>query len=164
MDGKDRLIAGHSVAHYPLMITVSNTMDAILDTWREEARAFGAVTVFLELLIAATMGLAIRYLRSHALLEAAEERERGALALQRQGQRFDTALNNMLQGLLMFDQAGQLLVVNRRFCRMFGVPDGALAPGMKYREVTDAVVEAGQVTRRGHAGCARASRRTDGAQ
>ena len=52
----------------------------------------------------------------------------------------------MLQGLLMFDQAGQLLVVNRRFCRMFGVPDGALTPGMTYRELTDAVVEAGQVT------------------
>ena len=34
MDGKDRLIAGHSVAHYPLMITVSDTMDAILDSWR----------------------------------------------------------------------------------------------------------------------------------
>ena len=81
--------------------------------------------------------------RRHA---RAEERERGARALQQQGQRFDTALNNMLQGLLMFDQAGQLLVVNRRFCRMFGVPDGALAPGMKYREVTEAVVEAGQVT------------------
>ena len=55
MDGRDRLIAGHSVAHYPLLITVSNTMDAILDSWRGEARAFGAVTVFLELVIAAAM-------------------------------------------------------------------------------------------------------------
>ena len=27
IDGMDRMIAGHSVAHYPLMITVSNTMD-----------------------------------------------------------------------------------------------------------------------------------------
>ena len=28
----------------------------------------------------------------------------------------------MLQGLLMFDNEGRLLVVNHRFCRMFGVP------------------------------------------
>jgi diguanylate cyclase (GGDEF)-like protein len=145
IDGKDRMIAGHSVAHYPLMITVSNTMDAILGSWRADARALGAVTVFLELVIAATVGLAIHYVRSHALLEAAEERERGARALQQQGQRFDTALNNMLQGLLMFDQTGTLLVSNRRFGRMFGVPDGALAPGMSYGELTEAVVAAGQV-------------------
>ena len=163
MDGKDRLIAGHSVTHYPLLITVSNTVDAILDGWRGEARAFGAGTIFLELVIAATVGLAIRHARSHVLLEAAEERERATHALQQQGQRFDTALNNMVQGLLMFDRAGSLLVVNRRFCRMFGVPDGALEPGMKYSEVTEAVVAAGQVTaedmrdvreRRSRAACA----------
>ena len=29
---------------------------------------------------------------------------------------------------------------------MFGVPDGALTPGMKYSEVAEAVVAAGQVT------------------
>ena len=46
----------------------------------------------------------------------------------------------MLQALLMFDHAGRLLVANRRMHRMFGVPDGALAPGMTYREVTDRVV------------------------
>ena len=52
----------------------------------------------------------------------------------------------MLQGLMMFDGAGRLLVVNRRMHRMFGVPDGALTPGMTYREMTDRVVEAGEVT------------------
>ena len=85
MDGKDRLIAGHSVAHYPLLITVSNTVDAILDAWRGEARAFGAVTVFLELVIAATVGTrdppryaAMRLLAAEA---EAEERERAGPAL-----------------------------------------------------------------------------------
>ena len=126
----------------------------------------GAVTVFLELVIATTICLAVRHLRSYERFRRprragrAEERERGARALQLQGQRFDTALNNMLQGLLMFDQAGRLLVVNRRFCRMFGVPDGALAPGMTYRELTDARRRGRSGHRRGHAGCARASRGT----
>jgi diguanylate cyclase (GGDEF)-like protein len=153
LDGKDRLVAGHSVAHYPLIVTASNTVDAALGPWREEAGALGMVTVFLELVLAMTVLLAVRHLRGYELLQAAEaaqaraeEHERGALALQLQGQRFDIALNNMLQALLMFDHAGRLLVANRRMHRMFGVPDGALAPGMTYREVTDRVVEAGQVT------------------
>ena len=153
MDGKDRLVAAHSVAHYPLIVTVSNTIDSILEPWRNEARSFGTVMVFLELVIAMTVLLAVRHLRGYEQLQAAEaaqaraeERERGAQALQVQAQRFDSAVNNMLQGLLMFGHDGRLLVVNRRFCRMFGVPDGVLMPDMPYRELTERVVEAGQVT------------------
>ncbi len=153
LDGKDRLVAAHTVGHYPLIISVSNTIDAALQTWRSEARAFGTVTGFLELVIAVTVVLAVRHLRGYEMLQAAEaaqaraeERERGVDALHQQGRRFDTALNNMLQGLLMFDHDGRLLVVNRRLFRMFGVPDGALMPGMSYRELTDRIVEAGQVT------------------
>ena len=43
-------------------------------------------------------------------------------ALQSKNLRFDTALNNMVQGLLMFDSAGKLIVSNRRFNEMFGIP------------------------------------------
>jgi diguanylate cyclase (GGDEF)-like protein len=152
-DQRVRLVAGRGAPHYPLTITVSDTIDAVLASWRQEARVFGAVTTLLELILATTIVLAVRHLRSFEMLKAAEaarvkaeEHERGAHALQQQGQRFDTALKNMVQGLLMFDQAGQLLVVNRRFCRMFGVPDGAVGAGMSYRALTDAVVAAGQVT------------------
>ena len=55
------------------------------------------------------------------------ERERAdATHCCEQWQRFDTALSNMVQGLLMFDHAGKLLVVNRRFIQMFGLPDDSL--------------------------------------
>ena len=64
-----------------------------------------------------------------------------------QGQRFDTALNNMLQGLLMFDHDRRDCWWSTAACiGMFGMPDGVLMPGMTYREVTDRVIEAGQVT------------------
>ena len=153
LDNKERLVAGHTVAHYPLIVTASSPVDEVLEPWREEAAALGVVTVFLELVLAITVLLAVRHLRGYELLQAAEaaqaraeEHERGAVALQLQGQRFDIALNNMLQALLMFDHAGRLLVANQRMYGMFGMPDGALMPGMTYREVTDRVIEAGQVT------------------
>jgi diguanylate cyclase (GGDEF)-like protein len=153
IDGKDRLVAAHTVARYPLIVTVSDTLDAILAAWRREARAFGTVTGLLELVIAMTILLAVRHLQSYERLQAAEaaqaraeERERGAQALQQQGQRFDSALNNMVQGLLMFDHGGRLLVASRRFCQMFGVPANVLTPGMTYSTVTDRIVESGQVT------------------
>jgi diguanylate cyclase (GGDEF)-like protein len=153
LDGKDRLAAGHTVEHYPLLITASDTVDSILEVWRDEALAFGTVIGFLELVIAMTVLLAVRHLRAYELLHVAEaartcaeERERGARRLQTQGLRFDLALNNMQQGLFMFDHAGLLLVVNRRFCTLFGVPEGEFAPGMTYDEVTERVVAAGHVS------------------
>ena len=59
--------------------------------------------------------------------------------------RFHTALHNMLQGLLMIGQSGELVVVNRRFNELFDMPEGVLAPGMTYQELTDRVVEFGNV-------------------
>jgi diguanylate cyclase (GGDEF)-like protein len=39
-----------------------------------------------------------------------------------QNLRFDAALNNMVQGLLMYNRSGQLIVSNRRVAELFGVP------------------------------------------
>ena len=39
-----------------------------------------------------------------------------------QNMRFDAALNNMAQGLLMYDRAGKLIIFNRRIADLFGMP------------------------------------------
>ena len=52
----------------------------------------------------------------------------------------------MVQGLLMCDHAGKLLVVNRRFIQMFGLPDDSLDEDMTYSEVTDRVAAVGNVS------------------
>ena len=49
IDGKDRLVAAHAVPYFPLLLAASDTTDAVLKTWRSEARAFLGATVFLEL-------------------------------------------------------------------------------------------------------------------
>ena len=41
---------------------------------------------------------------------------------EKQNLQFDAALNNMAQGLLMFDSAGKLTVFNRRIAELFGIP------------------------------------------
>jgi methyl-accepting chemotaxis protein len=44
---------------------------------------------------------------------------------------FATALNNMSQGLVMCDSAGQLLLCNNRYVEMYGVPPSLAKPGNK---------------------------------
>ena len=57
--------------------------------------------------------------------------------------RLDAALDNMSQGLCLFDKDNRLQVVNRRFCEIFGLPRDSLQPGMTYRHILDASVAAG---------------------
>ena len=47
---------------------------------------------------------------------------RDARRLERQNLRFDAALNNMAQGLLMYDAGGRLVISNRRFAETTGIP------------------------------------------
>ena len=153
MDGKYRLIAVHSVAHYPLIITVTEKMASVLSGWRNEVMVFGGGTAFLELVVAAIVLLGIRHVRGYETLQAAEaelaiarERERSALALREQWTNFDTTLSNLRQGVCLSDETDCVLVLNRRFNEIFGLGDDSIPPGTPYHEITARVVAAGQVS------------------
>ncbi len=55
-----------------------------------------------------------------------------------QTERFDAALNNMSQGLCMVDASGGVIVCNRRFSELFGLPPESIAPGDAIGEVVRA--------------------------
>ena len=56
-------------------------------------------------------------------------------ALREQNIRFDAALNNMSQGLCLFDAAGRLVVSNARFGTLHRLDPGWLASGPAHREL-----------------------------
>lgn len=159
IDGKHRLAVPHTIAHFPLFVVVSDTVDSILAPWRRETRALVITTGLLEAVLLATALIATRHLRGYEHLQIAEtgrhraevelalarEREGAAEALQAHERRFDTALQNMLQGLMMVSHSGIVLVVNWRFHELFGLPANCIVAGMSYREMTGRVVEYGNV-------------------
>lgn len=166
MDGKDRLVAPHSLTHYPLIMAVSDTIDAVLGPWRAEVGVFGGGAVLLELVVAGIIVLGVRHLRGYERLAAANaarleaeaaralavselrrahEREEAARKLRTQWIRFDTALSNMLQGLVMFDDAGRLLVANRCYAELFGLPADELVEGTPYAELMERLVTVGNI-------------------
>src|SRR5664279_492710 len=68
------------------------------------------------------------------------ERKLAVDTIEKQNLQFDAALNNMVQGLLMFDSAGALIVSNRRFYEMFELPTEqaiALTLGLTVPQVID---------------------------
>jgi diguanylate cyclase (GGDEF)-like protein/PAS domain S-box-containing protein len=46
-----------------------------------------------------------------------------------QNVRFDTAISNMSQALLMFDSSGRLMMSNDRYCEMYGLSPNVVTPG-----------------------------------
>jgi len=56
---------------------------------------------------------------------------------------FDTAINNMSQGLCFFDSEHRLIVCNERYVEMYDLPPGRVGPGTPLTEVVDLRFEAG---------------------
>jgi len=54
--------------------------------------------------------------------------------LQTQNTRFDIAINNMSQGLLLYDAHEQLVVCNRRFLDMYQLSTDVVKPGLGFRD------------------------------
>ena len=63
------------------------------------------------------------------------ERERTAELLRAQKFKLDTALNNMSQGLCMYDADARLVLCNRRYCEIMNLPAEFAAPGRSLQEM-----------------------------
>jgi diguanylate cyclase (GGDEF)-like protein len=60
-----------------------------------------------------------------------------------QNMRFDTALTNMSQGLLMFDASGRLVMRNQRYAEMYGLSPEMIKPGCTIRDLLERRRETG---------------------
>ncbi|MGE3067093.1 MAG: putative bifunctional diguanylate cyclase/phosphodiesterase [Hyphomicrobiaceae bacterium] len=71
--------------------------------------------------------------------EVAEQRSQ----LERQNLRFDLAINNMSQGLCMFDADQRLLVCNKRYAAIYNLPDELIRPGTYLTDIISQRIAAG---------------------
>ena len=114
IDGQKRLASARLLSHFPISVVATTTVVAALADWREQIRFLIAVAGLSVLAIAALLFLVVRKLSQQHQLEK---------------QRLDTAINNMTQGLLMFDASRRLVVANQRYIEMFGVSTDVVKPG-----------------------------------
>jgi len=127
MDGEDRLISSRTLTNFPIVIVASTATSAALADWREQIGILIAVAGLSVLAIAALLFLVVRKL-SHQH-RASKQR----LSLEKQ--RLDTAVNNMTQGLLLFDAKQHLIICNKRYLEMYGLSADVVKPGCSFREV-----------------------------
>ncbi len=73
-------------------------------------------------------------------------RKQHEAALERANTWLDAALNNMAQGLCMFDAEQKLRLINRRFCEIFQIWPAMPAIGTTFRELYGVCTDAGAFT------------------
>ncbi|TIS93075.1 EAL domain-containing protein [Mesorhizobium sp.] len=78
-----------------------------------------------------------------SIYEDITEQRRADQEMKEQHRRFDAALANMSQGLMMYDAEGRLIVRNERFLELYRVTPADFPLGMGYRDTLARLVQLG---------------------
>ena len=102
------------------------------------------------LLLIVLIGALVSVAASIAMFQAAEKARNANVALrqreddmQLQSARFEAALENMSQGLCMFDNKRQLIICNQRYATLYGLNPEQLRPGTGVEIILELRVAAG---------------------
>src|SRR5579863_8542247 len=120
IDGQVRLASVNALQHFPISIVASMTINAALADWREQTRFLVVVAILSAIIIMALLSLFVRKLLEQHRTEK---------------QRLDTAINNMSQGLLLYDASERLVVCNERYIAMYGLSADVVKPGLSFRDL-----------------------------
>jgi len=82
-----------------------------------------------------------------SIYEDITEQRRAEQDLKEQHRRFDAALANMSQGLLMYDADGKMIVRNRRFLELYNVNAADFPLGTTHRDALDRLLALGIYTK-----------------
>lgn len=140
IDGRERLVATRALGRYPLILSISRTTEASLAAFRRQAFAIGTAAALLVACIGGIFVLFMRQARAERRLAGAEERARGERDLRAQYERFGLALDNMVQGLCLFDEDRKLVVMNDRFAELYAVPRHLQRPGTRAEDLRPVVL------------------------
>jgi diguanylate cyclase (GGDEF)-like protein len=133
-DNEPRLVAVRPVPGYPLVVNVALSEAAAFATWRSQAITLGIGTLLVMFSSAFLLAALSKQFRRLATSET---------TLQQANAKVDAALNNMSQGLVMFDSSNRLVVCNQRYLEMYGLSQEVVKPGCTLRELLNYRVATG---------------------
>jgi len=141
-DGIERLVAVRPLADYPLVVNVGVTKAAALATWQRRATLIGIGTLLAVccsiLLLRQLAKQFRRLLRSEFSIADREAKvAQKSRELAQANASLDAALNNMSQGLCMFDREERLVICNDKYLQMYGLSADLAKPGCSVRELLE---------------------------
>ena len=132
VDGVDRMFAVVHSPNFPVVSVVAVAINDILADWlyQAEALAFGAAVIVLAIAFG-TIRLAVYIER----LADAQAREAIQAQVAVQYKRFNNAMDNIVQGLAMYDRSNSLIACNKRYAEIYGLPVELTGPGVTRAQI-----------------------------
>ena len=127
VDGQDQLGAVRRLDHFPLIVMATRTATAALADWHAQTRLLIATAASSAVIIALILALIVRQI----IRQNRETQQR----LESERQRLDTALNNMTQGLLLYDESARLIMCNQRYIDMYSLSTEVVKTGCHFFDV-----------------------------
>ena len=124
---EDKVGAVRSLMHFPILIVATTRTETALADWRAQTKLQFCAAALAIVVVVVMIFLIVRQLRRQ---HAADQYK-----LSEKTQHLDTAINNMTQGLLLFDASGRLVICNQQYIEMFGVSPDIVKPGCHLRDL-----------------------------
>ncbi|MGO8908656.1 MAG: EAL domain-containing protein [Bradyrhizobium sp.] len=127
VDGQERLAAIRSLDRFPLSVVATTTLASALADWRAQTRFLVVAAGLSAIVVAVILVLIVRRL--------SWQHQSSQRRLRLEKQRLDTAVDNMTQGLTLFDQSKRLVVCNQRYLEMYGLSPDVVKPGCNFHDL-----------------------------
>ena len=125
----DRLGSAARLEHFPGIVVATSTVSAALADWQAQTRFLVGAATLSALVIALILFLIIRLITR----QSREAQQR----LEAERQQLDSALNNMIQGLVLFDASACVVTFNRRYIDMYNLSTEIVKPGVHFRDLME---------------------------
>jgi diguanylate cyclase (GGDEF)-like protein len=137
VDGVARVAGYKAVSGLPLIVIVTYARSEVLAPWYRHLYTFGPLVIAIVSII--LFGTFVMVRQTNAL--AAKTR-----MLAKTNARFNIAISNMTQGLCLFDADKRLVISNRRYQEMYGLPDELVRPGTPLSRILQHYVDRGETS------------------
>jgi diguanylate cyclase (GGDEF)-like protein/PAS domain S-box-containing protein len=127
VDNQDRLGSAAELSRFPIVVVATNTVSVALADWRAQTRFLIAAAALSALVIAFILFLIIRQMTR----QSRESQQR----LESEKHRLDTALNNMTQGLVLYDASARIVICNQRYIDMYRLSTDVVKPGCHFYDL-----------------------------
>jgi diguanylate cyclase (GGDEF)-like protein/PAS domain S-box-containing protein len=128
-----RLVAVQPLKDYPLVINVAVSEEAALENWHKRAIIIGTGAGLTLLCLAILLFMLL--LQFNVVARSEDMLARRSRELQKANIKFDAAINNMSQGICMFDADKRLVVCNDLYAKMYRLPTDLLKPGTAHDDI-----------------------------
>jgi diguanylate cyclase (GGDEF)-like protein/PAS domain S-box-containing protein len=124
VDHQDRLGSAAELSHVPIVVVATMTVAAALADWHAQTRFLIIAAVMAALVIAFMLFLTVR--------QMARQNREAQQRLETEKLRLDTALNNMTQGLVLYDASARIVICNQRYIDMYRLSTEIAKPGCSF--------------------------------